>query len=84
MQNLKYIFFEEAALNKMEQCPLCCEFQPSNQASGNSPKENPSTEKYCNSDNAINLGAGDRRRIYPIEVIHEFLVFYKKWKQSVC
>lgn len=32
MQNLKYIFFEEAALNKMEQCPLCCESQSSNQA----------------------------------------------------
>jgi len=31
-QKLKYICFEEAALNKMEQCPLCCENQASNQA----------------------------------------------------
>jgi len=31
-QNLKYICFEEATSNKMEQCPLCCENQASNQA----------------------------------------------------
>jgi len=31
-KTFKYICSAEPALNKMEQCPLCCEFQPSNQA----------------------------------------------------
>ena len=29
MQKLKYDFFNSQALNKMEQCPLCCEHQQS-------------------------------------------------------
>lgn len=31
-QKLKYNFFNSHALNKMEKCPLCCEYQQSNTA----------------------------------------------------